>query len=213
MFSHCSIARPDRIILRAARLGLSAIAVLDHNEVAVTSELIAAAGDLKRRRAIPDNFLIIPGSEISSAVGHVGALFVEERIPDGLSCEETVRLIHEAGGLAVAPHPYHSTGIGDAVFDAPFDAIETSCGSVFNAKQVKMNVTLASDTRLAKAAKLGASDAHYTQAIGACYTILQVGEPTLGSVREAIVTGRTTPIMSRPYLRIQKLLGGVSRLS
>lgn len=212
MFSHCSITSPDRIVLRAAKLGLGAIAVLDHNDVSVTRELMSCVEDLKRRRLIPDGFLVIPGVEIGSAAGHIGAFFVEEPVADGLGCEETVRAIHEAGGLALAPHPYHSTGIGDAVFDAAFDAVETYCGSVFDARLVKLNSDLVSDARLEKAAKLGSSDAHYLQGIGSCYTTLRVNEPTLEAVRAAIVDRRCTPVMSRPYSRLQKLLGKVSRL-
>ena len=212
MFSHCSIARPDRIILQAARLGLGGIAVLDHNDVSAIGELRACVEDLKRRRLIPEGFLIIPGVEISSAAGHIGALFVEEPVADGQGCEETVRAIHEAGGLALAPHPYHSSGIGDAVFEAAFDAVETLCGSVFDARLVKLNADLASDQRLAKAAKLGSSDAHYLQGIGSCHTVLRVDEPTLEAVRAAVIDRRCTPKMSPPYMRLQKLLGGVSRL-
>jgi predicted metal-dependent phosphoesterase TrpH len=212
MFSHCSIARPDQIVDRAVRLGLGAIAVLDHNDVEITNELRVCVENLKRKKAIPDEFLIVPGVEISSSAGHIAALFVEKPLPDGLSCEKTVRLIHEAGGLAVAVHPYHSTGIGDAVLEVPFDAMETYCGSVFNARLVKMNADLALDVRLKRAAKLGYSDAHYLQGIGSCYTVLELTEPTPEAMRAAIVDRRTSPRMSRQYTRLKRLLGRISRL-
>lgn len=212
MYSHCSISRSDQVILRAAALGFGGVGIMDHNHVEGIHEALRCADDLRRRGIIPEDFLVIPGVEVGSRQGHIGALFVQEELPGELSVEETVRIIHECGGLTVANHPYHSSGVGDALYDAPFDAVEVQCGAVFDRRLVKLNSDLASDHRLARLAKLGASDAHYLNAIGSCYTVFHVCEPTLEAVREAILNGSTSPGVSGPYMRVQRLLGGVSKL-
>ncbi len=45
------------------------------------------------------------GEEITSTDGHILGLFLDERVPPGLSAEETAQLIRAQGGLVLAPHP------------------------------------------------------------------------------------------------------------
>ncbi|OFX15599.1 MAG: hypothetical protein A2Z18_03445 [Armatimonadetes bacterium RBG_16_58_9] len=212
LFSHCSISRPIDIIRRAAAIGLDGVGIMDHNETRGSDDATACAEHLKSAGEIPDHFIVIPGTEVGSRDGHICALFVSEKLPTGLNTEETVRVIHEAGGLALAPHPFHSTGINEAVYSAPFDAVEVECGSVFGRELVRLNQRLASDSRLSAAAKLGASDAHYIRALGSCYTIVDAREPTLGAVREAIEYRRCEAHSSAPCNRLRRLLGGVPKL-
>ena len=93
----------------------------------------------------------------------------------------------------MAVHPYHRSGIGAAVFDAPFDAVESESGSIFSSRLAAMNSGLCPDPRLSGAAMLGSSDAHYVSAIGNCYSLIQAAEPTVEAVREAIVHRGTRP--------------------
>ena len=212
LYSHCSISQPESIILRAAAVGLGAVGIMDHHHVKGALESIRCADELKRRGLLSEAFLVIPGVELNSSIGHIGALFVEEDLPEGLPPDKTVHAIHEAGGVAVAVHPYHSTGIGDAVFDAPFDAVEVECGSVFDARLVRLNRDLAGDARLAHVTKIGSSDAHYVNAIASCYTVLTVVEPTLGAAKQAILEQRSVAVSSEPLRRVRKLLGMVPKL-
>lgn len=213
LFSHCSISQPERVIRRAVAIGLGAIAVMDHNDIRGARDAVRCAEYLKSQAQIPEDFIVVPGVEINSTVGHVGALFVEEDLPMKLSPEKLVDIIHDAGGIAVAVHPYHSTGICDAVFDAPFDAVETACGSVFGRKLVAANGALNDEPRLAGVAKIGSSDGHYVRAIGSCYTIVQGTEkPSLESLRQAILSGNCRPESSAPYERLIRLLGKISKL-
>jgi len=77
---------------------LDVIAITDHDTL--DSSLWA----YEQRRQYP--FEIIPGVEVTSAEGHVLALWVTEPIQSGLSLAETVTAIHEQGGLAVLAHPF-----------------------------------------------------------------------------------------------------------
>ena len=201
------------MICRAVSIGLGAVVVMDHNDIRGSHDAARCADDLKAKGIIPEEFLIIPGVEINSNVGHIGALFVDDTFPKSHTPEETVRMIHEAGGLAVAVHPYHSTGIKDAVFDAPFDAVEVECGSVFGNRLIQQNRDLATDPRLADVTKFGSSDAHYINAIGSCYTVIEnLDSVSLESIRQAIIDGRTSAYSTEPCRRIQRMLGGIPKL-
>lgn len=168
---------------------------------------------LKSTGEIPAEFLVVPGVEINSTVGHIGALFVTENLSMSLDPAGLVNAIHNIGGLAVAVHPYHSTGIGDAVFDAPFNAIEIECGSVFGNNLTKRNRELTFDTRLENSAKLGSSDAHYIRAMASCYTIIRdIEKPTLESLKQAILSNNCAAVASKPYERVSKMLGSIRKL-
>lgn len=49
---------------------------------------------------------VIVGEEVTTALGDVIGLFLRERVPPGLSPEETMDRIHEQGGLVYVPHPF-----------------------------------------------------------------------------------------------------------
>lgn len=213
LFSHCSISQPIRLIREAVRLGLGAIAVMDHNDIRGALDATMCAQYLKSRGEIPEDFLVVPGVEVNSTIGHVGALFVTENLPMPLAPTDLVKAIHDVGGIAVAVHPYHSTGIGDAIFDAPFDAVEIECGSVFGRGLIQRNRELLRDPRLAGVAKIGSSDAHYTRAMASCYTLVRgMSHPTLDSLKQAILTGDCEPRASKPYERVSRLLGSIHKL-
>lgn len=213
LFSHCSISQPERIIRRAVAMGFGAVAVMDHNDMRGARDAARCAQYLQSKGLIPNSFVVIPAVEVNSKAGHVGALFVDQDFPRHLRPCDLVDKIHAAGGLAVAVHPYHSTGIRDAVFDAPFDAVEVHCGSVFGRQLIEANEALAEDGRLRGVAKLGSSDAHYIKAMGSCYTVLTgLSEVSLDSIKHAIVSGACVARASAPYRRLSRMLGPVGKL-
>ena len=90
---------PRQLLDHVARLGtLDVIAITDHDRL--EGSLWAYA----RRDRYP--FDIIPGVEVSSAEGHILALWVMNPIPENLSMSETAAAIHEQGGMAVLAHPF-----------------------------------------------------------------------------------------------------------
>lgn len=76
---------------------LDVIAITDHDEI----EGALQALTLAPRYGIE----VIPGSEVSTAEGHLLALYITERVPPGLSLVETVAYVAALGGLCVAAHP------------------------------------------------------------------------------------------------------------
>jgi predicted metal-dependent phosphoesterase TrpH/glycosyltransferase involved in cell wall biosynthesis len=93
-------ATPVEALLAAARdQRLGAIAVTDHNEV---SGALAA-----RAKAAEYGVKVIVGEEVKTAhQGEVIGLFLEERIPRGLTLQETIAEIRRQGGLVYVPHPF-----------------------------------------------------------------------------------------------------------
>ena len=93
-------ATPVETLLATARdVGLGAIAITDHNEV---SGALAA-------RELADDFgvKVIVAEEVKTAEqGEVIGLFIEEKIPRGLTMAETIAEIRRQGGLVYVPHPF-----------------------------------------------------------------------------------------------------------
>jgi predicted metal-dependent phosphoesterase TrpH len=95
-------ATPVDVLLRTARdRGLGAIAITDHNEV---------SGALEARRIAEetgDDLKVIVAEEVKTAEqGEVIGLFIEEKIPKGLTMAETIAEIRAQGGLVYVPHPF-----------------------------------------------------------------------------------------------------------
>jgi predicted metal-dependent phosphoesterase TrpH len=94
-------ATPVEVLLETARdRGLGAIAITDHNEVSGALEARRIAermGDIK----------VIVAEEVKTAEqGEVIGLFLEEKIPKGLTMAETIAEIRAQGGLVYVPHPF-----------------------------------------------------------------------------------------------------------
>ncbi len=94
-------ATPVEVLLETARdRGLGAIAITDHNEVSGALEarrIAAEMGDIK----------VIVAEEVKTAEqGEVIGLFLEERIPRGMTMAETIAEIRRQGGLVYVPHPF-----------------------------------------------------------------------------------------------------------
>jgi glycosyltransferase involved in cell wall biosynthesis len=93
-------ATPVDVLLATAReQGLGAIAVTDHNEVSGALDARAKAAEYGVK--------VIVAEEVKTATqGEVIGLFIEEKIPRGMSLEETIAEIHRQGGLVYVPHPF-----------------------------------------------------------------------------------------------------------
>jgi hypothetical protein len=93
-------ATPVEVLLATAHTqGLGAIAVTDHNEISGALEARAQAEEAGVK--------VIVGEEVKTAgQGEVIGLFLQEKIPRGLSLSETVAEISRQGGLVYVPHPF-----------------------------------------------------------------------------------------------------------
>lgn len=172
---------------------LDVIALTDHDVI----EGSLRARDLWARGSYRFDFIV--GEEISTRSGHLLALFIEKRIPPGLSMEESIDLIHAQGGLAIVAHPLNQIfrhSCPRRVLDrikasesAWLDGIETwnasFCGIYAN------RVAMQSNREQYGWPELGNSDAHTLSAIGSGCTWFP-GKSAL-DVRLAIEQGETAP--------------------
>jgi glycosyltransferase involved in cell wall biosynthesis len=87
----------DTLLDSAKRVGLGAIAITDHNEISGALEARERANGIK----------VIVAEEVKTAdQGEVIGLFIEEKIPRGMTLQETIAEIRRQGGLVYVPHPF-----------------------------------------------------------------------------------------------------------
>jgi predicted metal-dependent phosphoesterase TrpH len=97
-------ATPVEVLLATAReQGLGAIAVTDHNEI---SGALQAREQAEESSAHPPVKVIVAEEVKTAEQGEVIGLFIEEKIPRGLTLAETVAEIKRQGGLVYVPHPF-----------------------------------------------------------------------------------------------------------
>ena len=156
-------ATPVDVLINTARdRNLGAIAITDHNEVSGALEarkLAEELGDIK----------VIVAEEVKTAEqGEVIGLFLEEKIPKGLTMAETIREIRAQGGLVYVPHPFdrfHSVPDYEHLLDMveEIDLLEVFNPRVavtaFNVEAVRF----AAKYRIVPAA---GSDSHVAQGLG-----------------------------------------------
>jgi len=187
-FSGDGVSSPESLIASAKQKGLHGFAMTDHN-TSDACRYMLDKGLLREDGQPVDDFLVIPGVEVTTAEGHLLCLGVVLPYMKGAPAKEVCELTHELGGLAIPPHPYDlfRAGIRQSVLDdLPIDALE-----VFNAA-----TTLKRYNRLAfeYAQRRGlpmtaASDAHHESAIGTAYTILHTSDFSVRGILHQIKLG------------------------
>ncbi|ELZ91527.1 histidinol phosphatase [Haloferax mucosum ATCC BAA-1512] len=212
LHSHSSLSYDGRdpieyLLEQAVAVGLDALAVTDHDEIDASLE----AADLASEYGLVG----IPGMEVTCAAGHVLALGVEELIPAGLSYDETLDRIRDAGGIAVIPHPFQKSRHGVAPHItrnqlAAADAIE-----IYNSRLLT-GIANQRAERFAKRRNLpmtAGSDAHIAEMVGQAVTEVGTDTRTADAILDAITEGQTSVVGSKTPWRIsfQQAAGGAKR--
>jgi predicted metal-dependent phosphoesterase TrpH/glycosyltransferase involved in cell wall biosynthesis len=153
-------ATPVEVLLAEARArGLGAIAVTEHNEISGALEAAEKAKGIK----------VIVGEEVKTAAqGEVIGLFIKEKIPRGLTLQETIAEIKRQGGLVYVPHPFdrmHSVPDYRHLLDVldDIDLIEVFNPRVAISEFNEEAVRFAAKYRMIAGA---GSDAHVPQGLG-----------------------------------------------
>jgi predicted metal-dependent phosphoesterase TrpH len=172
----------------AAHTDLDVVAITEHDSL----EVALRAREAWAQRG--DAFDFVPGVEITTLQGHLIALYLEDPVPSLRRVEETIEAVRRQGGVCFVPHPMSplTRSIGrrtmQQVTEAGlrFDAIELASGSP-PAKLALAQARRANrhDFRLPS---VGASDAHFRQAIGSGYT--EFAGTTAVELREAFASRR-----------------------
>jgi hypothetical protein len=189
-YSSDGITTPREVVAYSKRRGLDGVAITDHDTIEGALKLLGKT-----------DLIIIPGIEISSLRGHVLALNVTETIPPKLTLSETIQRIHEAGGIAVAAHPFalsKSLRLKDRTLN--FDAIE-----VINSAAFPFFISTYQSRKLAiclDLPQIAGSDAHYGPEIGFAYTIIDA-DPQVEEIVYSIKSGATVPFGRAIPLRLR----------
>jgi glycosyltransferase involved in cell wall biosynthesis len=195
-------ATPVEVLLQTARTqGLGAIAVTDHNEI---SGALAA-----RALATEYGVKVIVAEEVKTASqGEVIGLFLEERIPRGLTLSETVAEIHRQGGLVYVPHPFdrmHAVPDYEHLLDIveEVDAIEVYNPRVAIGSFNEEAARFAAKYRIPAGA---GSDAHVAQGLGSVRVRMRDfdgPEEFLESLRDADILTKPSSLL---YVQALKFL-------
>lgn len=151
----------DEIVGRCLKIGIGCVAVADHNTV---------EGALKLREMAP--FKVIIAEEVQTPAGEIMGLFLSERVPPGLSPQETISRIRSQGGLVAIPHPFGRTLFGkDDTLTSSEVLSQVDIIEAYNSR-TPFSSSIARARELAiehgKPASAG-SDAHTAQEIGRAY--------------------------------------------
>jgi predicted metal-dependent phosphoesterase TrpH len=85
----------EDIVKRCQKLGLTCIAIADHD---------AVEGGLELQKIAP--FKVIVAEEIQTYNGEVMGMFLKKRIASGIPLEKAIAAIKEQSGLVNIPHPF-----------------------------------------------------------------------------------------------------------
>ena len=201
-------ATPVDVLLSTAReQGLGAIAITDHNEVSgalEAREMAAADGGPK----------IIIAEEVKTAEqGEVIGLFIEKKIPRGLTMAETIAEIKRQGGLVYVPHPFdrlHSVPDYEHLLDIveDIDILE-----VFNPR-VALTAFNEEAERFAAKYRIvpgAGSDSHVAQGLGSVRIRMHDfdgAEEFLESMRDADITRKHRNLIYVQALKFVQTGGG-----
>jgi predicted metal-dependent phosphoesterase TrpH len=187
-----NFSTPLQVLRTAARRGLDAVAITDHDTIEGALEAAVAA------QSDPSLPTVIIGEEVSSSSGHILGLFLQQRVEPGLSAADTVAAIHAQGGLAIAAHPFWRVGIsslGTAFLDAlPLDGMEVANGAPVPSMQ-RANALAARHQSESGLSATGGSDAHHALAVGWSHTCFP-GDTDIRLahfLRAALANGTTHP--------------------
>jgi predicted metal-dependent phosphoesterase TrpH len=205
---------PVEVLLAAAsEAGLGAIAVTDHNEISGALEAREKAAQSGARDGRGGGgwgpIKVIVGEEVKTASqGEVIGLFIEEKIPRGMTLEQTVAEIKRQGGLVYVPHPFdrmhavpdyeHLLPILDDV-----DAIEVFNPRVAIGAFNEEAVRFAAKYRIVAGA---GSDSHVAQGLGSVRIRMRDFDGPrefLQSLRDAEITTKPTSLI---YVQALKFL-------
>ena len=193
-FSPDSLVSPERLVARCQKVGLSCIAVTDHN----TTEGARVVKDIAP-------FLVIVGEEVRTSEGEVTGLFLTETIPEGLSIGETARRIKDQGGLVSIPHPFDRFR-GEVISRRGLDEVVQYADivEVFNAR----NNLSADDRKALDFARehglltSGVSDAHTTMELGRTYVEMPDFNGTPEGFKLALAQGKIVGRRTSPLIHV-----------
>ena len=211
-----SLNRPEKLIAKARRIGLTHVAITDHERI---------DGAQRARDLAPAGLTIIVGEEIRTSGGDLIGLFLERPVPPGMTPAETAAAIHDQGGLVGLPHPfdrYRASGGDKAAADAGVAALAAAVDyvEIHNARAYgSANPRAAEFANQHRLPGVASSDAHAVTELGVAYTVLAAQFATADELRALLppvdlVTGRASYLVRlwTPAAMVVQRLRGNGRI-
>ena len=169
-YGYDSFSSIKSIFQAADKKNLDVIALTDHNTIKGWSEAKKIASEFKVD--------FVQGEEIDTKQGHLIGLFINSLISPGKPVLETIKEIHQQGGLAIAPHPcsFFQKGIPLNVLFKIYqdlDGIEFFNSSSYLLNWFSNKKIIKSGFQKLNIANIGSSDAHVNTQVGAGYTLFK----------------------------------------
>jgi predicted metal-dependent phosphoesterase TrpH len=212
-----SLNKPADLVAKARRIGLTHLAITDHERV---------DGALRARDLAGDGLTVIVGEEVRTTAGDLIGLFLERAVPRGMTPPETAHAIREQGGLVGLPHPFDrfrsSGGSQSAALEGGLDELVAAVDyvEVHNARAYGSANPLAAElARTRDLPGVASSDAHSLMELGVAYTIVPGAVHGAADLRALLpsaqlVTGRASYLvrLMTPAAKIVQRLRGNRRI-
>jgi predicted metal-dependent phosphoesterase TrpH len=195
-FASDGMVGPADLVDAALTRGLGLIAVCDHDTMRSVEETV--------RRGEERGLAVVRGQEPTTrwpAMTHVLGWFLERPLRSGMTLAETVKAIHEQGGLAVLPHPFVPTYFGACqpgmlrrlIEEHSLDAIEVEFTPPITRARRRLLQEFYREHKDRLGAPIGASDSHFgTYDLARVVTVFE--GTTVEDFRRAVVERRTEPM-------------------
>jgi hypothetical protein len=182
---------PRELVDAAVAAKLDLIAVTDHD----TMDSVKKAQDYGDRAGI----VVVAGQEITTAwpaQTHILGWFLQTPVRRGMLPEDTVKAIHDQGGLAIIPHPFMPVYFGSIqpgmlarlIDKTPVDGIEMGFTVPIGARRRKLLEQFFAQSSERLGAAVGGSDCHFGP-----HDIAQVVTTYDGDFRTALTQRQTSP--------------------
>lgn len=202
-YSYDCASAPQALVRRCEAVGLTCIAVTDHNSIEGSRAVQALAP-----------FRVILGEEIMSTEGEITGLFLQEEIEPGLSPLETVKRIKDQGALVSVPHPF--AGAGRSSLDrsaalhilAHVDIIEGFNARTMSASAVAAGKAFANEHALVRTA---VSDAHTLSELGRTFTDFPEFDGTPTGFKQALAEATLTEHPAGKFVHVYSTVNKLRR--
>jgi len=186
---------PAELVDAAVAMGVNLIAITDHDTMANATEVV--------ERGEAAGIVVVPGQEVTTkwpAMTHIVGWFLEKPIPRSMSVVDTVKAIHDQGGLVVIPHPFMPTYFASMQPDTllrlieqePVDGIEVLFTAPAGARRRRLLDEFIGEHRERLGALIGSSDCHFGR-----HDMARVITSYEGDFRTAVAERTTIPRRGR----------------
>jgi hypothetical protein len=186
---------PAELVDAAVAMGVNLIAITDHDTMANAAEVV--------ERGQAAGIAVVPGQEVTTrwpAMTHMIGWFLEKPIPRAMSVLDTVKAIHDQGGLVVIPHPFMPTYVASIQPDMllrlidkePVDGIEVLFTAPAGARRRRLLDQFIGENRERLGALIGSSDCHFGR-----HDMARVITSYEGDFRKAVAERTTIPRRGR----------------